>query len=105
MAFGIRGLLQLARTFIGQNMRMMHWGQVTFTGTNATDTLKVNMRVVEAVIITHGGLPATDEEVYWADTPNTNGMFVVPATGVITIGRTGAAKTSGLPVCVLVIGF
>lgn len=93
MASAIQGKLQEA-LLPGGNGRQTQWGQAAFTTTGTTCTIPVHMRVVESVQITWSGAPATDETPYWADGP-TNGKFTV-VNGQITIGRTGAAPTSGL---------
>lgn len=95
---------QLGRVPMGQNGRFHQWGVAKFNSTDATSTIKVKLRKVEAVIPVFAGAPATDETLYWADTLSADGTFTVPATGVITIGRTGAGKTAAIPIVFLIIG-
>lgn len=87
----------------GGNGRTIQWGQAAFTTTGATCTIPVGMRVVEAVLVTPTGAPATDETLYWNDSP-ANGALTVSG-GNVTIGRTGASKTSGLPFSYQIIGY
>lgn len=102
MASAIQGSVQQGQ-IPGGNGRTIQWGQFAFTTTGATCTIPVNMRLVESVIVLPTGAPATDEEIYWNDAPS-QGRFVVPATGLITLGRTGASKTSGLGGSYFIIG-
>lgn len=89
----------------GANGRVQHFGVVAFNGQDATSTLAVNMTRVEAVFLTWAGAPASDEIPYWADTLDASGGLAVPASGVITLGRTGAVKTAALKVSVRVVGY
>lgn len=70
-------------------------GVLAFTTTDATGELPVKMRQVQGITLTPvGSAPATDEVPY-VDETFKDGICTVPATGTITIARTGASPTSG----------
>jgi hypothetical protein len=95
---------QMKLASFGQNGRMMEWGQATFSTTDANGDIPCNMRYVESVIPVPIGTPNTDETLFWNNTVNGDGGFVVPSSGLINIGRTGT-KTSGLKFSYLIIGY
>ena len=104
MSLAINGLTQQG-VWPGQPGKKYQSGNFTFNSTDANGELKVNMHQVETVLITPIGAPATDEHVYCDEaTLAKEGRIIVPATGSITIARTGASKTSGLKCSYLVIG-
>lgn len=77
----------------------------SFNSTDASCTLPVpDISQIDNVQVTIASTPASDEVVYWADTVSTSGPTPRPASGKITIARTGASKTSALKICVLVFG-
>lgn len=79
---------------------------LAFPTTDATCTIAVKgFTVVTGVTITWAAAPASDEVPYWADTLRSDGTFLVPSTGIITIGRTAASKTSALKATVDIEGY
>jgi hypothetical protein len=105
MASAVLGTPQRGLVPMGQNGRRHQWGTAAFTTTGTTCTIPVDLRVVEAVILTPVTTPATDETLSWGDTLGTDGKFTVGATGNVTVSRTGASKTSGLQFSYLIIGW
>lgn len=96
---------QVGAVAMGQNGRILEWVSFTWPGTGATGTIKSKLKVVENVIYTHNAAPASDEIGYWSDTKNADGTFRPGTDGLITIGRTGASKTSNLAGQALLIGY
>lgn len=87
----------------GDNGRKIQWGKAVFSTTDATGPLKLNMTVVESLTPTPCGTPASDEVVSGPAMPKDS--LVVGSTGAVTITRTGAAKTSGLVINYVAIGY
>lgn len=89
----------------GQSGLMRQLISAAFSTTDASATIGVAMKRVLFVRPFIIGQPATDEELYWADTLLDDQSFTVGDDGVITIGRVASSKTSGLPFGVEVIGY
>lgn len=100
-ALTVAGRHQSGHCPMGQNGRIFQWGVFTFTAADATGELPVLGRSIEHVSLTPLAAPNTDEQLY-VDEAQVEGRITVPATGAITIGRTGT-KTSGLTVSYYIV--
>ena len=92
---------------MGQEGRKFERVNFTFHSTDATSTIHTKCRLVQHVFLTWAAAPASDEIPYWGDTLSTDEQtFKTSDTDpVLTIGRTGASKTSALACQALIIGW
>lgn len=77
-------------------------GFAQFAGAAASDTLAVNLRQITGIFFCPIG-GAGDENVSGPAVP-AGGKILVDGTGVITVTRTGAAKTNNLQFAYLILG-
>lgn len=77
---------------------------VAFSTTDATVEVPCGGLKRVIAVATAAGTPAADEILSINETV-TDGMYDVPASGTITLTRTGASKTSALKVAVLMTGY
>lgn len=107
MAAASEQLSKAGDVAMGQDGRKFERVNFKFNSTDATSTIKTKMHHVEHVFLTWGAAPASDEVAYWGDTRSTDdGTFQPTASNpVITVGRTGASKTSALACQALIIGW
>jgi hypothetical protein len=81
----------------GQNGYHEVSGVAVFSTTDASGELPCRFNRVEDFSYTWIGAPATDEQIYLDEAAQLkSGVVVRPATGTLTVARTGAAKTSDL---------
>jgi len=81
-------------------------GIVAFTTTGAT--VEVNcggFTKISGASALALGTPASDEVLSFNETATAGEFMDVPTSGTITLTRTGASKTSGLKVSVVLFGF
>lgn len=80
---------------------------ISFTTTSATVEVPCKGMTSVIAVATAIGTPASDEVLSFdeASLLDTNGYIAVPNTNSITLTRTGASKTSGLTVAVVLYGY
>lgn len=102
-------------TVVRSQMAFLHGGQrgfkllrisITWPGAAATCTVPCpGLTNVDGVQVSAQGTPAGDEEQSWSDALVSGVLAMNTQNPVITLTRTGAAKTNNLPATVWVSGW
>ncbi len=96
---------QPERIQAGQNGRVKMTALFAFSTTDASGTIPTPLKMLDDWCIHALTAPAADEQIYLTEISHLVKGYIVVASGVLTITRTGASKTSGLVFKIAVWGF